>query len=112
MVASSAPKKLFLSDYENTLFQVVKTLEIPSRLFWCYEKAISFGFRNLAFSGRQNVRNRFKIVFELRQSDFFLIWKIHFLCAPKHKKSRYGCFVAMKKRFLSDSEKSLFFRAS
>ena len=79
-----------------------------SRLFWCYEKAISFGFGNLAFSERQNVRNRVKIVFALRQSDFFRIWKIPFLCAPKYKKSRQGCFVAMKKKFLSDSEKSLF----
>ena len=89
MAASSATKKKqFFSDSENTLFQVVKTLEIASRLFWCYENAISFAFGNLACSGRQNVRNRVKIVLALRPSDFFRIWKIHFLCAPKHKKLR------------------------
>ena len=87
MVVTSAPKKL-LSDSENTLFQVVKTLEIASRLYWRHKKAISFGFGNLAFSGRQNVRNRDKIVLALRQTDLFRIWKIHFLCAPKHKKTR------------------------
>jgi hypothetical protein len=90
MVVTSAPKKL-LSDSENTLFQVVKTLEIASRLYWCQkkrflsdseiwllqgaktleiaskliwrsDKAISFEFGKFTFYVRQNTRNRVKVV--------------------------------------------------
>jgi len=70
-------KKGFLSVSKNSLFQVAKTLEIASRLFWrphkasafrlgkfafSADKAISFRFGKIAFSGRQVAPNFVKVV--------------------------------------------------
>ena len=108
MVASSAPKNNFLRVRKIRFFRTSKRQKSRQGTFGAMKKRFLSDSEIWLFLGAKNVRNRVKIVLVLRQSEFFRIWKIHFLCAPKHKKSRQGCFAAMKKKFLSDSEKSLF----
>ena len=119
-------KKLFLSGSEKSLFQVTKTFEIASRLFWrnekasqfrcgkiafLAEKAISFRFGKIAFSGRHVARNCVKVVlapkesvpFNVRKnrlfclkSDFFQVWKNRFFRSPRGSKLRQGYSGALK----------------
>ena len=65
-------KKRFLSDSENSLFQVAKTLEIASWLFWRPQKASPFRFGKIAFSA-------YKVIFSGSEKLLFQVKSLQIL---------------------------------
>ena len=80
------PASDFFQVRKNRFFQVAKTLEIASRLFWRPHKVSPFSWYN----------------------NFLQVRKIRYFRSPRHSKLRQGCSGALKKRNISDSEKSPF----
>jgi hypothetical protein len=75
-------------------------------LFWRHEKAISFGFGKLAFSERNNTDS-----FHWRNKKTFSFrFGIFVLQGAKSRNFLERCFVIMKRRFVYDSESSVFQR--
>ena len=83
-------------------------IQVRKIAFWA-EKAITFRFRKIAFSGRQDARNCVKVVLTPWKGFPFPIRKIAFSAKKSSlflvRKTR---FLNRKKRFLSDSKNSLF----